>query len=156
IAEMPQQPSVLINASAIGIYPTSLDATYTEASAAEPDDFLGKTVYDWEKKAKQAEKLGLRVACMRFGVVLGRGGGALPLMTLPYKMFAGGRVGSGQQWVSWVHIRDVVRAIAFALENDDVRGPVNVTAPEPVRMDDFGKTIGAVLKRPHWLPVPGF
>lgn len=154
IAKLPQKPSIFINASAIGIYPVSIDAVYTEDSIAVPNDFLGRTVYDWENKAKQVEKFGVRAVFMRFGVVLGNDGGALPLMTLPYKLFLGGTVGSGKQWVSWVHVLDVVRAISFAIKNDRLSGPVNVTAPSPLRMRNFGKTIGFVLKRPHWFPVP--
>ena len=156
IDALPQKPSLLINASAIGIYPVSLQAEYTEESKDVADDFLGRTVYDWENKAKQVEKYGVRTAFMRFGVVLGRDGGALPLMTLPYKLFVGGTVGSGKQWVSWVHVMDVVRAISFTIKNDHLSGPVNVTAPSPLRMRDFGKTIGSVLNRPHWFPAPSF
>jgi len=154
IREMPDKPSVMINASAIGIYPASLERTYTEEASERANDFLGKTVLDWESKASQAQKFGLRIVFMRFGVVLGKEGGALPLMALPYKLFAGGTVGSGKQWVSWVHVDDVVRAILFAINNDQLQGPVNVTSPSPLHMKDFGKTIGTVLKRPHWLPVP--
>ncbi len=156
ISTLRKKPSVFINASAIGIYPVSLDEVYTEESKTMPNDFLGKTVLDWEHKAKQAEKSGARTVFMRFGVVLGREGGALPLMALPYKLFAGGTVGSGEQWVSWVHVTDIVRAISFALHNEQLHGPVNVTAPSPLRMKEFGKTIGSVLKRPHWFPVPSF
>jgi uncharacterized protein len=156
IARLPEKPSVLINASAIGIYPASLEKVYSENSTETADDFLGKTVRDWENKAKQVDIYSIRSVFMRFGVVLGKEGGALPLMALPYKLFVGGKVGSGVQWVSWVHVIDVVRAIVFALENDQLSGPVNVTSPSPVRMNDFGKTIGTVLQRPHWLPVPSF
>jgi len=156
IDAMPEKPSIFINASAIGIYPVSLDTVYTEKSTVAPNDFLGKTVSDWEKKAKLVEQYGVRTAFMRFGVVLGNEGGALPLMTLPYRLFVGGTIGSGKQWVSWIHISDVVRSIKFALENNHVTGPINVTAPTPVRMKDFGQTIGSVLNRSHWLPVPSF
>ena len=154
IRALPDQPSVLVNASAIGIYPSSLNVVYTESSTEISNDFLGRTVHDWEKKAAQASEHGVRVVCMRFGVVLGKEGGALPLMVLPYKLFAGGRLGSGEQWVSWVHVTDVVRALLFAVENNHLNGPVNVTSPSPTRMEEFGKTISSIMQRPHWLPVP--
>lgn len=153
---LPQKPAILINASAVGIYPSSFDAIYTEKSPDKSNDFLAKTVIDWEKKAKEAEQFGIRTVFMRFGVVLGNDGGALPLMTLPYKLFAGGTVGSGKQWVSWIHVIDAVRAIVFVMENDRVRGPVNVVAPNPVRMEELGRTISFVLRRPHWFPAPSF
>ena len=156
IEALPEKPSVLINASAIGIYPASLDTVYTEDSVEIANDFLARTVHDWEMKAAGLETHGIRTSFMRFGVVLGREGGALPLMALPYKLFVGGTMGSGKQWVSWVHVLDVARAITFAIGNDNIRGPVNVTSPSPMKMRDFGKTIGSVLHRPHWLPVPSF
>ena len=156
ISSLTEKPSVLINASAIGIYPASVKNVYTENSTEIADDFLGKTVRDWENKAKQLVEHSIRTVFMRFGVVLGKEGGALPLMALPYKLFVGGKVGSGEQWVSWVHVTDVVRAICFALENNRLSGAVNVTSPSPLQMNDFGKTIGAVLHRPHWFPVPSF
>ncbi|SOC40048.1 hypothetical protein SAMN05877842_10726 [Ureibacillus acetophenoni] len=156
ISTLLNKPSTLINASAVGIYPQSLHHIYTEESLEVANDFLGKTVKDWEETAKQAEQFGVRTAFMRFGVVLGKGASALSLMTLPYKLFAGGTVGSGKQWVSWVHEMDVIRVIEFAIENPKIRGPVNVTAPSPMRMKEFGQTIGAVLKRPHWVPAPAF
>lgn len=153
---LPNKPKTFINASAIGIFPTSLEATYTEESMERADDFLGVTVSDWERKAETADNFGVRTVFMRFGVVLGATDGALPLMVLPYKLFVGGTVGSGMQWVSWVHIYDVIRVIDFAIENETLRGPVHVTAPTPIRMKEFGKTIGKVLKRPHWFPTPAF
>lgn len=149
------KPSVLVNASAIGIYPSSKHKTYTEDSPERADDFLAKTVEDWEKKAKKAEQHGVRVACARFGVILGKDEGALPLMALPYKLFVGGKVGSGRQWLSWVHVKDVANAIYFALTTDELSGAFNVTAPRPLRNDDFGKVLGTVLHRPHLVPVPG-
>ncbi|MFC4409675.1 TIGR01777 family oxidoreductase [Chungangia koreensis] len=155
IHALKHKPSVLINASAIGIYPASTMTRYTEESTEVAQDFLGKTVHNWEQRAQSLEQLGIRVALMRFGVVLGNEG-ALPLMVMPYKFFVGGTVGSGNQWVSWVHVDDVVGSILFAAMNNIVYGPVNVTSPNPVQMKAFGQTIGKVLKRPHWLPVPGF
>lgn len=156
ISLLPSKPAVFINASAIGIYPTSIHAIYTEDSLETSNDFLGQTVFDWENKAKLVETYGTRTALMRFGVVLGKEGGALPLMVLPYRLLAGGTVGTGEQWVSWVHVTDVARAIEFVMNHPNLRGPVNVTAPNPVRMGYFGKTISSVLHRPHWLPVPSF
>jgi uncharacterized protein len=156
ISLLPEKPSVLVSASAIGIYPASVKSLYTEDSTERANDFLGKTVRDWENKVKLVEEHSVRTVFMRFGVVLGKEGGALPLMALPYRLFVGGKVGSGEQWVSWVHVTDVVRAIVFALKNEELRGPVNVTSPSPVQMNDFGKTIGSVLHRPHWMPVPSF
>ena len=156
IKALPVKPSVLINASAIGIYPASEENIYTEQSTEVATDFLAKTVFDWEQKALSAESDGIRAVCMRFGVVLSNDGGALPPMVLPYKLFAGGTVGSGEQWLSWIHLDDVARAILFAIENDNLHGPVNVTSPFPKRMKYVGQSIGSVLRRPHWFPVPSF
>jgi uncharacterized protein (TIGR01777 family) len=155
-ATVSKKPTVLVNASAIGIYPPSEQATYTEESSSRGSDFLAKTVEDWEKKASEAEEFGTRVAYGRFGIVLGKDQGALPLMSLPYKMGVGGKVGSGNQWVSWVHVSDVAKAVLYAIDNDDFKGPFNVTSPDPKQMTEFGKILGEVLHRPHWLPVPSF
>jgi len=156
MAALPVKPAVLVNASAIGIYPASTEAMYMEDASKLAEDFLGRTVLDWERRASAAETLGVRTVYTRFGVVLDKRSGALPLMSLPYRLFAGGTVGSGRQWVSWVHVTDAARAVAFALKNDALRGPVNVTAPVPKRMKEFGRTIASVLNRPHWFPVPAF
>src|SRR5690625_4674531 len=152
--QLPKKPDILINASAIGIYPVSETAIYTESSHAVADDFLGKTVHAWEQLASTAEEVGIRVARLRFGVVLGNGGGALPPIVTPYRLFAGGTVGSGKQWLSWIHIIDVIRSIDFILNNENLQGPINITAPFPKRMKYFGKSVGATLNRPHWLLVP--
>ncbi|WP_175987947.1 TIGR01777 family oxidoreductase [Bacillus sp. Marseille-Q1617] len=149
-------PSCLINASAIGFYPSSTESTYTEASTEKAHDFLGETVQIWEKEASKAEKSGFRVVYTRFGIILGKGDGALPRMALPYKLFVGGTVLPGNQWMSWVHIDDVARAIRFSAENEAISGPVNVTAPTPLRMKEFGIILSSVLGRPHWMPVPPF
>lgn len=151
-----QKPKVLVNASAIGIYPPSETVTYTEASADRGSDFLAQTVRDWEILAARAEDYGLRVACGRFGIILGKDEGALPLMALPYKLFGGGTVGSGKQWLSWIHVKDTARALIFALDNDQLSGAFNVAAPQPKQMKEFGKEIAHALHRPHWIPVPSF
>lgn len=156
IEELDNTPEVLVNASAVGIYPPSIATTYSENFNDYATDFLGWTVHDWERHALRAEKLGVRVALARFGVILGRDNGALPSMLLPYKMHIGGTIGSGEQWLSWVHIEDVARAIYFAIINASISGPFNVTAPYATRMKEFGQTIAQVMKRRHWLPVPSF
>lgn len=149
------KPKVLVNASAIGIYPASEDITYTENSLVVGTDFLAKTVQDWEVKAQTAEQLGIRVAYGRFGIILGKSEGALPLMALPYKLFVGGPIGLGKNWMSWVHVRDVAKALLFAIENN-IHGPFNVAAPDAKRMSEFGKILASVLKRPYYFPVPSF
>lgn len=154
IRKLEKKPKVLVNASAVGIYPPSQTAIYTESSTDLGSDFLAQTVRDWEILATRAESEGVRVACGRFGIILGRKEGALPLMALPYKLFVGGTVGSGKQWLSWIHVRDVARALMFAFDNDKLSGPFNVTAPRPKRMKEFGKEIAHALGRPHWIPVP--
>lgn len=148
------RPKVLVNASAIGIYPASESAVYTEESSAFAHDFLGKVVQHWEAHAARAQSFGVRVCCTRFGVILGRDEGALPLITLPYKLFVGGTIGSGKQWLSWVHVDDVAGAILFAIEQEQLRGPINVVSPNAKRMAQFGAIVGEALGRPHWLPVP--
>ncbi|KQL32479.1 TIGR01777 family oxidoreductase [Psychrobacillus sp. FJAT-21963] len=149
------KPKVLVNASAIGIYPASEDITYTENSLVVGTDFLAKTVQDWEVKAQTAEQLGIRVAYGRFGIILGKSEGALPLMALPYKLFVGGPIGLGKNWMSWVHVRDVAKALLFAIENN-IHGPFNVAAPDAKRMNEFGKILASVLNRPYYFPVPSF
>ncbi|WP_033542339.1 TIGR01777 family oxidoreductase [Planococcus sp. CAU13] len=156
IRAMDVKPKVLVNASAVGLYPASTEKSYTEESLETGDDFLAKTVIEWERLANGAKEMGVRVAIGRFGIILGKKDGALPLMALPYKLFGGGTVGSGRQWLSWVHVRDAARAILFAIETEELEGPFNVTAPYPKRMKEFGKEIAHALGRPHWFPVPEF
>jgi uncharacterized protein len=155
ISKLTHKPSVLIQASAIGIYGTSLDKPFTERTEYIGADFLADTVHAWENEGNKASELGIRVALMRFGIILGKTEGALPKMILPYQLFIGGTVGSGNQWLSWVHIHDLVRSIEFTLSSS-ISGPINVTAPNPMKMKEFGQTIGKVINRPHWLPVPDY
>lgn len=148
------KPKVLINASAVGIYPVSEKAVYTEQAPEKASDFLGSVVVQWEERAMQAQQLGIRTCLTRFGVILEKGEGALPMMVLPYKLGVGGTIGSGRQWLSWIHVEDVARAILFAIENDTLSGPINFTTPNVKRMKQFGQSISHALKRPHWFPVP--
>ena len=147
------KPSVLVNASAIGIYGPRGDEVLTE-EAPPGNDFLATTCVAWEEAAKKAELLGVRVVRIRTDIVLGEGGGALAKMLPPFKAFVGGAVGSGKQWMSWIHRDDLVALFAFALESPAANGAINGTAPHPVTMKEFAKTLGRVLRRPSLLPVP--
>lgn len=148
------KPQVFLNASAVGIYPISRSTIYTEQSPEKAQDFLGTVVQHWESRAQLAQQMGIRTCFTRFGVILAKNEGALPLMVLPYKLGVGGTVGSGKQWISWIHIEDVARALLFVIDQNHLSGPINFTTPNVKRMKDFGKTIGSALNRPHWLPVP--
>jgi uncharacterized protein (TIGR01777 family) len=149
------KPKVLINASALGYYGDVPEGDVTETSP-KGRGFLAELCDQWEKEARVAEKSGVRTVLLRTGIVLGKGGGALSKMIPPFQFFTGGPLGSGRQWVSWIHREDVVGTILFALENDAISGPVNVTAPNPRTMRDFCRDVGKVLNRPSWLPVPAF
>jgi uncharacterized protein (TIGR01777 family) len=155
IAQARQKPSVLVSASAIGLYPKNEETELDEASRPA-DDFLGKLCQEWEDAAKVAEVHGVRTVLLRIGVVLGRNGGALERMLPVFKWGLGGPLGSGNQWFSWVHLADVVGLILWALASGQVQGPVNAVAPNPVRMKDFASTLGKVLNRPAFLPAPSF
>ncbi|RFB12085.1 TIGR01777 family protein [Bacillus sp. HNG] len=156
LSSLQKKPKVLLNASAVGIYGISESETFTEDVTQIGNDFLANTVSAWEQEANQATTLGVRTCFLRFGVVLGANGGALTRIVLPYQFFIGGTIGSGKQWLSWIHIDDVLKGIDFLLHQENVSGPINFTAPNPVQMKEFGQTAGTVLHRPHWLPVPGF
>ena len=153
LAAMPQRPAVLLNASAIGYYGARGDEELTESDGAG-NGFLAETCQAWEAEARRAEALGVRVVRLRIGLVLGRGGGVLAKMTPPFRAFAGGPLGSGRQWMSWVHRDDVVGLIEWALAHAECSDALNVTAPEPVRMAAFCLTLGRALRRPSWAPVP--
>lgn len=143
----------LINASAVGYYGNTMIPS-SEAMGAGAT-FLATVTSAWEHEAMKASER-VRVACMRIGVVLDSAQGALPKMLLPIKLFVGGVLGSGRQWLPWIHIDDVVAAFVWAVDNDDVYGPVNLVAPDALTMKEFFTTLGRVLKRPTWLPVPAF
>ncbi len=151
--QLSKPPEVWINASAIGFYGTSEDLIFTEETTASGNDFLAEVVTEWEKTAQQATELGIRVVYARFGIILGREDGALPLMSLPVKMFAGTKMSDGEQWMSWIHIEDVVQLLLLCLQSEKIAGPVNFTAPEPKRNKEFTKMMATVLKRPFW-PIP--
>ncbi|MBV9387489.1 MAG: TIGR01777 family oxidoreductase [Chroococcidiopsidaceae cyanobacterium CP_BM_ER_R8_30] len=154
IAQANPKPSVLVSASAIGYYGTSETATFDETSPPG-DDFLAQVCQAWEAEAKKVTANGTRLVILRFGIVLGQGG-AIAKMATPFKLFAGGPLGSGRQWFSWIYQDDLVDLIVQALTRSDISGVFNATAPNPVRMAELCQTMGQVLKRPSWLPVPGF
>jgi uncharacterized protein (TIGR01777 family) len=155
LAKMNARPRVLVSASAIGIYGDRGDEVLTETSKAGTD-FLAGLAQEWEAEALKAEALGIRVVLARFGIILAREGGALAKMLLPFKLGAGGRLGSGQQWMSWVTLEDVVGSLRFAIEHASVRGAVNVVAPQPVRNAEFTKVLAKALHRPALFPAPAF
>jgi uncharacterized protein (TIGR01777 family) len=153
IAEARSKPRFLISASAVGYYGPHGDETITEESPPG-NDFLAELCTAWEAEATKAKGLGLRVALLRTGIVLGKGRGALAKMVPPFKFFMGGRLGSGKQWFPWIHLEDEVGLIKFVIENDKAEGAFNLTSPNPVTMDQFCKALGKVLNRPAWAPVP--
>ncbi|NBD27658.1 TIGR01777 family oxidoreductase [Paenibacillus glycinis] len=153
-AALKQKPRVVVNASGISIYGTDASRAHDEGSAVRGTDYLASVVEQWEAAADRipAERL----VKLRIGLVLGMKGGAFPKMLLPYRLFAGGRIGSGRQWIPWIHEDDMTRLILFCLDNPAIEGPVNACAPEPLTNDDFGRAVGAAAGRPHWLPLPAF
>lgn len=148
------KPSVLVNSSAIGFYGTSETVTFEESSESG-NDFLAEICRAWEAEANRAKECGTRVVILRTGIVLGMGG-ALERMLTPFKMFAGGPIGTGRQWFSWIHREDLVSLILRALTRSEMEGVYNATAPNPVRMGEMTTVLGQVMNRPSWLPVPGF
>jgi uncharacterized protein (TIGR01777 family) len=146
-------PKVFVSSSAVGYYGARGDEELTE-DAAPGEDFLAKLCVDWEIAAHPARRAKVRVVHPRTGIVLDRDGGALPQMALPFKLFAGGRVGSGRQYISWIHRDDLTALLLFAVDTPDVVGPLNAVAPNPVTNAEFSKELAAVLHRPNWLPVP--
>jgi len=155
LANLSQPPKTFVSASAIGYYGDRGDGILTEASPPGKD-FLSEVCVEWEKATALASEKGIRVVNCRFGIILDANGGALKKMLPPFRMGVGGKIGSGQQWMSWIALDDVVRGIKFALANDSIRGPVNFVAPAPVTNARFTKTLGKVLSRPTLFPIPAF
>jgi uncharacterized protein (TIGR01777 family) len=147
------RPKVFICGSAVGYYGPR-DDTPLDESAGPGDDFLAQVCAEWEAEARKAEALGVRTVLLRTGVVLDRGEGALPQMMLPFKLFAGGPIMPGTQWLSWIHIDDEVGILLRALDDPAVSGPVNATAPNPQTNAEFTRALGQAMGRPAWLPVP--
>jgi hypothetical protein len=141
--------------SAPGYYGPRREEELTEESAPG-QDFLAKLAQDWEAEALKAQDLGIRTVITRFGVVMGQGGGLLEQLVPMFRSFVGGPVGSGEQWLSWIHQIDLVRAFLFLPEHPDLVGPVNFTSPKPVRNREFAKALGRALNRPAFMPAPAF
>ncbi len=152
-----RKPSVFVCASGVGYFGGQPgDHAPLDESAPPGDDFLAHVCVEWESRARGAERLGLRVVSARFGAVLGRGGGALAVMALPFKLLGGGPIGSGRQLFSWVHLEDALGALEFALADARVVGPVNVAAPNTPAFAEAARELGRALHRPSWLPAPTF
>ena len=147
------KPLTLLNASAVGYYGNVPDGEVTE-SAPQGTGFLADVCAQWEAEALRAQEFGVRVVLLRTGIVLDKQGGALQNILLPFRFFIGGPLGSGRQWFPWIHLQDEVSAILFAMENLNITGSLNLSAPESVRMTDFCRKLGRILHRPSWMRVP--
>jgi uncharacterized protein (TIGR01777 family) len=150
---MRRSPRVLVNGSAVGIYGDVPEGTVTEGSP-HGSGFLADLCSQWEEAARAAKDFGLRVVLPRPGLVLGAEGGALKKMLAPFRFFVGGVIGTGRQWVPWIHQDDMVGILRSALREEWMEGPINATAPDPVRMEELAEAIGEVLRSPAWLSVP--
>jgi uncharacterized protein (TIGR01777 family) len=155
LKKLPRPPQVFVAASAIGFYGDRGDEELTESSAAG-NDFLAGLTQQWEEASLRATEFGARVVMLRTGIVLDKRGGALPRMALPFRLGAGGRLGSGQQWMSWLALDELVAIIQYALQTNSMTGPVNAVSPRPVRNADFTTILARVLHRPALFPAPAF
>jgi uncharacterized protein (TIGR01777 family) len=152
LASLNQKPQVMISSSAVGYYGSHPEGDPLTETDPPAQDFLAEVCQAWEAAARPVEELGIRLAILRTGIVLGPDGGALGQMLAPFQFFIGGTIGSGKQWLSWIHREDWVSLVCFLLEQGS--GVFNATAPNPVQMEEFCRTLGQVLGRPSWLPVP--
>jgi uncharacterized protein (TIGR01777 family) len=155
LARLKRKPSTLLVASAIGYYGDRGDEVLTESSA-NGADFLALVCRDWETEASRAAAVGMRTVMLRFGIILSGKGGALPRMVTPFKLGLGGRLGSGQQWMSWIAIEDVIGIIRYLIAKEQISGPVNLVAPSPVRNEEFSRVLAGMLHRPAIFPAPAF
>jgi uncharacterized protein (TIGR01777 family) len=155
VGQAGDKPHVVVQASGAGYYGPRGDEEITE-EAAPGKDFLGQLAVEWEASTAPVESLGVRRVIIRSGVVLSTAGGALPQLLLPFRFFAGGPLGSGKQWLPWIHIADEVSAISFLIENEAASGPFNLMAPDPLTNADFGRVLGRMLGRPAFVPTPAF
>jgi uncharacterized protein len=155
IGELRHKPAVLVTASAVGYYGNRGDEVLTENSAPGAD-FLAKLCVDWEHEATRTHEFGVRVVRIRIGIVLGRDGGALKQMMMPFRLGIGGRLGSGRQWMPWIHVDDLLRLFVFAASNSSIEGTLNASSPEPVTNAEFTRSLAQALHRPAILPVPKF
>jgi uncharacterized protein (TIGR01777 family) len=155
IPSHPSKKMTLLSTSAVGYYGFCRDEELTEESPSG-NDFLARIALEWEGEALKAKEKGARVVITRFGIVMGDKGGALSQMVPLFKKYIGGPVGSGKQWLSWVHIKDLTEAFVFLLKHPEISGPVNVCSPKPVRNRDLAKSLGKALHRPSFIPAPGF
>jgi uncharacterized protein len=155
IGELRHKPALLVSASAVGYYGDRADEVLTESSAPGTD-FLAKLCVDWEREAARAHEFGVRVVRIRIGIVLGRDGGALKQMMTPFRLGMGGRLGSGQQWMPWIHVDDLLRLFMFAAADSSIEGPLNGSSPEPVTNAEFTRRLAHALHRPAILRIPKF
>jgi uncharacterized protein (TIGR01777 family) len=155
IASHPERPFTLFSTSAVGYYGFCGDEELTEESP-QGDDFLARMALEWEGEALKAREKGARVVITRFGIVMGERGGALSQMIPLFKKYVGGPIGSGKQWFSWVHIKDLAEAFVFLLKHPEISGAVNVCSPNPVRNKDLAKALGKALHRPSFIQAPAF
>jgi uncharacterized protein (TIGR01777 family) len=155
VAQASVKPRVVIQASGIGYYGPQCDEVIAE-DAPPGEDWMGRVAVEWEASTAPVEALGVRRAVVRSGLVLSAAGGVFPLMALPFRLFVGGRLGSGRQWLPWVHVADQVRAIRFLIESEIASGPFNLVAPQAVTNAEFSRVLARVLSRPSLLAVPAF
>ncbi|NDJ53135.1 MAG: TIGR01777 family protein [Chloroflexi bacterium] len=150
-----EKPEVVVQSSAIGYYGPHGDEMITEETPPG-EDFQAEVCKQWEAATAEVEEMGIRQVVLRTGIVMSPDGGVLPILALPVRLFVGGPIGSGKQWLSWIHIKDEVRAIRHLIEDESASGPYNLTAPNPMTNGGFTRVVGSTLSRPTFLPAPGF